>query len=128
MNTQEIPPYLNQIAQIIFDKKGSNILALDIRGISSLGGLADFVIIAEGNVDKHVSAIANTIVDELKKIGIKPSYIEGLQNGDWAVINYLDTMVHIFEPGLREKYRLEDLWNKGAIIDLKINIESDKQA
>ncbi len=125
MSTQEIPPYLHQIAQIIFDKKGSNILALDIRGISSL---ADFVIIAEGNVDKHVSAIASTIVDELKKIGLKPSYIEGLQNGDWAVIDYLDTMVHIFEPGLRERYRLEDLWNKGSIIDLKINIESDKQA
>lgn len=125
MNTQEIPPYLNQIAQIIFDKKGSNILALDIRGISSL---ANFVIIAEGNVDKHVSAIASTIVDELKKVGLKPSYIEGLQNGDWAVIDYLDTMVHIFEPGLRERYRLEDLWNKGAIIDLKINVESDKQA
>ncbi|HEV3269703.1 MAG TPA: ribosome silencing factor [Candidatus Rhabdochlamydia sp.] len=125
MNTQEIPPYLHLIAQIIFDKKGSNILALDIRGISSL---ADFVIIAEGNVDKHVSAIASTIVDELKKIGLNPSYIEGLQNGDWAVIDYLDTMVHIFEPGLRERYRLEDLWNKGSIIDLKINIESDKQA
>ncbi|MCL6756226.1 MAG: ribosome silencing factor [Candidatus Rhabdochlamydia oedothoracis] len=125
MNTQEIPPYLNQIAQIIFDKKGSNILALDIRGISSL---ADFVIIAEGNVDKHVSAIASTIVDELKKAGLKPSYIEGLQNGDWAIIDYLDTMVHIFEPGLRERYRLEDLWNKGSIIDLKINIELDKQA
>ncbi|QZA58511.1 ribosome silencing factor [Candidatus Rhabdochlamydia porcellionis] len=125
MNIQEIPPYLNQIAQIIFDKKGSNILALDIRGISSL---ADFVIIAEGNVDKHVSAIASTIVDELKKVGFKPSYVEGLQNGDWAVIDYLDTMVHIFEPGLRERYRLEELWNKGAIIDLKINIESDKQA
>lgn len=125
MNTQEIPPYLHLIAQIIFDKKGSNILALDIRGISSL---ADFVIIAEGNVDKHVSAIASTIVDELKKTGLNPSYIEGLQNGDWAVIDYLDTMVHIFEPGLRERYRLEDLWNKGSIIDLKINIESDKQA
>lgn len=125
MNTQEIPPYLNQIAQIIFDKKGSNILALDIRGLNSF---ADFVIIAEGNVDKHVSAIANTIVDELEKTGLKPSYIEGLQNGDWAVIDYLDTIVHIFEPGLRERYCLEDLWNKGAIIDLKINIESDKQA
>lgn len=125
MNTQEIPPYLHKIAQVIFDKKGSNILALDIRGVSSL---ADFVIIAEGNVDKHVSAIANTIVEELKKAGLSPSYIEGLQNGDWAVIDYLDTMVHIFEPGLRERYRLEDLWKKGSIIDLKIDVESSKQS
>ncbi|MDQ5956649.1 MAG: ribosome-associated protein [Chlamydiota bacterium] len=123
MSTQEIPPYLNQIAQIIFDKKGKNILALDIRGISS----ADFVIIAEGNVDKHVSAIASTIVDELKKIGLKPSYTEGLQNGDWAAIDYSHTVVHIFEPGLRERYDLEELWNKGSILDLEINIESDKQ-
>ncbi|MGL5627393.1 MAG: ribosome silencing factor [Candidatus Rhabdochlamydia sp.] len=125
MNTQEIPPYLNKIAQIIFDKKGSNILALDVRGVSSL---ADFVIIAEGNVDKHVSAIASTIVEELKKAGLKPSYVEGLQNGDWAVIDYLDTMVHIFEPGLRDKYRLEDLWKKGSIIDLKIDIEPANQS
>ena len=121
MNTQEFPPYLNEIAQIIFNKKGSNILALDIRGISSL---ADFVIIAEGNVDKHVSAIASTIVDDLKKAGLKPSYIEGLQNGDWAVIDYLETIVHIFEPGLRERYRLEDLWSKGSIIDLNIDISA----
>ena len=124
METQEIPPYLNKIAQIIFDKKGSNILALDVRGVSSL---ADFVIIAEGNVDKHVSAIASTVVEELKKTGLKPSYVEGLQNGDWAVIDYLDTMVHIFEPGLRERYRLEELWKEGSIIDLKIDLESAKQ-
>lgn len=124
MKTQEIPPYLNKIAQIIFDKKGSNILALDVRGVSSL---ADFVIIAEGNVDKHVSAIASTVVEELKKTGLKPSYVEGLQNGDWAVIDYLDTMVHIFEPGLRERYRLEELWKEGSIIDLKIDLESAKQ-
>ncbi|MDR2540002.1 MAG: ribosome silencing factor [Chlamydiales bacterium] len=125
MNVQEIPSYLNQIVQVLFDKKGSNILALDIRGISSL---TDFVIIAEGNVDKHVSAIASSIVDELKKTGLKPSYVEGLQNGDWAVIDYLDIMVHIFGPGLRERYCLEALWNKGSIIDVKINVESDKQA
>lgn len=124
MKTQEIPTYLNKIAQIIFDKKGSNILALDVRGISSL---IDFVIIAEGNVDKHGSAIASTVVEELKKIGLKPSYIEGLQNGDWVVIDYLNTIVHIFEPGLREKYRLEELWKKGSVIDVKIDFESAKQ-
>jgi ribosome-associated protein len=124
MKTQEIPTHLNRIAQIIFDKKGSNILALDLRKVSSF---ADFVIIAEGNVDKHVSAIANAIAEELKKIGLKPSYIEGLQQGDWVVLDYLDVMVHIFEPGLRERYRLEDLWKEGSIIDVKIDIESTKQ-
>lgn len=123
MKTQEIPAHLNKIAQIIFDKKGSNILALDLRRVSSF---ADFVILAEGNVDKHVSAIARAIVEELKKIGLNPSYIEGLQQGDWAVLDYLDVMVHIFEPGLREKYRLEDLWKEGSIIDVKIDVESVK--
>lgn len=123
MKTQEIPACLNKIAQIIFDKKGSNILALDLRKVSSF---ADFVIIAEGNVDKHVSAIASAVVEELKKIGFKPSYIEGLQQGDWAVIDYLDIMVHLFEPGLRDKYRLEDLWKEGSIIDVRIDIESTK--
>jgi ribosome-associated protein len=99
-------PILNRIAQVIFDKKGMNILALDVRGVSSL---TDFVIIAEGNVDRHVSAIADAVIVALKEEGYQPIHTEGLQSGDWVVIDFLDIMVHLFMPGLRDKYRLEDL-------------------
>lgn len=111
---------LNAIAQSIFDKKGFNILALDVRGISSL---TDFVIIAEGNVDKHVRAIAHAIMESLKEHEIRPYFTQGLNNGDWIVLDFMDIMVHLFMPGLREKYMLEQLWKEGSIVDLQIDTE-----
>jgi ribosome-associated protein len=110
---------LNQVAQIIYDKKGFNILALDIREISSL---CDCVIIAEGNVDRHTSSIAKAIIEELSLKKIDPIHVEGMSQGDWIVIDYLDIIIHIFIPQLREKYQLERLWNRGKIINLKINV------
>lgn len=108
---------LNTIAQIIFNKKGLNILALDMRGFSSM---TDYVIIAEGNVDRHVTAIARAIEEALREIGEKPVRVEGLKNGDWVVLDYLQVMVHLFMPGLRDKYQLEQLWREAEIVDLNI--------
>lgn len=109
---------LNIIAQTLLDKKGFNILALDVRGISTL---TDFFLIAEGNVDKHVLGLAKEIVEKLKKEGIAPSHTEGLDQGEWVVIDYLEIVVHLFKPGLRDKYRLEELWREGKIIDLELH-------
>ena len=111
--------YLNAISQTIFDKKGSNILALDIREISSL---TDFVIIAEGNIEKHVVAIAQAVIERLQQLGKPPIFIEGIKTGDWIVIDDLHIMVHLFIPGLRDKYQLEQLWREGHIIDLHIDV------
>jgi ribosome-associated protein len=116
---------LNEIAQIIFDKKGMNILVLDVRKISSI---TDYVVIAEGAVDRHVVAIAKTIHEELKKKGEVPLSIEGLQNGDWVVIDYVNVMVHLFMPGYRDKYQLEQLWKEGEIVDVNINVGSSDSA
>lgn len=109
---------LNLIAQTIYDKKGVNILALDVRGISTL---TDYVIIAEGSVDKHVVAIADAILDALHEVGYDCTQKEGLVSGDWVVLDFLNIMVHLFMPGLRDKYRLEDLWKEGQILDVQIN-------
>lgn len=108
---------LNLIGQIIFDKKGFNILGLDIREISTL---TDFFIIAEGNVDKHVRAIAQAIIAALKVEGHEPLHVEGLSDGSWVVIDYLEIVIHLFMPGMRERYRLEELWREGKVVDLKI--------
>ena len=117
----EIKSLLNLIAQIIYDKKGVNILALDVRGISTL---TDYVVIAEGNVDRHVMGIANGILDLLEERGVKAHHSEGIKEGDWVVLDFMNVMVHLFSPGFRDKYRLEELWNQGKILDLKINISS----
>jgi len=112
---------LNAIAQVIYDRKGFNILALDVRGLSSI---TDFLLIAEGNVDRHVSSIGRAIIDELEERGEKPIFVEGLGTGDWAVLDYGEIMVHIFSPGLRERYSLERLWKDSKIVDLTINVSN----
>jgi ribosome-associated protein len=118
-------PYfmLNKIAQTIFDKKGINILALDVTGISTM---TDYVIIAEGNVDRHVIAIGNAIIEALQELGFRAYTTEGMKSGDWVVIDYFNIMVHLFMPGLRDVYKLEELWREGKIVDLQIDISSSK--
>jgi ribosome-associated protein len=113
---------INLIAQVIYNKKGINILALDVLGLSNI---ADFLLIAEGNVDRHVTAIARSIVEELHAKGINPVHIEGLQTGDWVVLDYSGIMVHLFMPGYREKYSLEKLWSESKIIDLEIDVSKE---
>lgn len=110
---------LNAIAQVIYDKKGFNILALDVQGLSSI---TDFLLIAEGNVDRHVSSIARAILDELEEKGEKALHVEGVKTGDWAVLDYGEVMVHIFSPNLRERYSLERLWSESKIVDLEIDV------
>ncbi len=114
----DLKDILDLIAQTIYDKKGVNILGLDVRGISTL---TDYVIIAEGNVDKHVIAIGGAIIDALQEVGYGYTQKEGMVTGDWVVLDFLNIMVHLFQPGLRDKYRLEDLWKESQILDLQIN-------
>ncbi len=109
---------LNSIAQMIYDKKGFNILALDVQGLSTI---TDYLIIAEGNVDRHVMSMANTIVEEMGESGEKPIHAEGMQTGDWIVLDYGQVMIHLFTPGLRDKYSLERLWPESKLIELDIN-------
>lgn len=116
---------INLVAQTIYDKKGFNILALDVRGLSSI---TDYLVIAEGNVDRHVAAIGKAVVEELEKQGEEPIHVEGFQTGDWVVLDYSDFIVHIFMPGFREKYSLERLWKESEIVDLIINISPTNNA
>jgi ribosome-associated protein len=112
---------LREIAQLIYDKKGINILALDVTGLSSI---TDYLLIAEGHVDRHVSSIGKAIIEEMKHKGEFPLHVEGLQAGDWVVIDYSGVMVHIFMPGYREKFSLEQLWKESKLVDLPISTSS----
>jgi len=112
---------LSSAAQAIYNKKGINILALDVHGVSNL---TDYVLIAEGNVDRHVIALAHEVIEALEKQGEKPVHVEGLETGDWVVIDYLNYMIHLFMPGLRDKYRLEEIFRDGKIMDLNLNLNS----
>lgn len=116
---------LNAVAQAIFDKKGFNILGLDLRGISTM---TDYCIIAEGNIDRHVIALSSAIKDSLHQLKWQPVHIEGEKTGDWLVMDYGDFIVHLFTAEVREKYALEELWQEAKIINLSINVEKKEAA
>ena len=109
---------LNQIAQTIYDKKGFNILVLDVRGICSI---TDYFVIAEGSVGRHAKAISQALEEELLKSGQHVLHIEGEQDGDWIVLDYVDFIIHLFIPEFREQYALEQLWKNASIVDVKID-------
>lgn len=112
---------LNFIAQTIYDKKGFNILVLDIREISTM---TDYFVIAEGSVDKHVQSIAESVEEKLKEKGIDLFQSEGKKSGQWVVLDFGGLMVHLFSEGMREKYSLETLWQEGTIVNVKIDVLS----
>ena len=115
----DILSLLESIAQAIFDKKGINILALDVREVSSL---TDYVLIAEGMVDRHVMALGQEVLHILKEKGELPLNTEGMQHGDWVVLDFGSYMVHLFMPGVRDKYKLEELYRQGKIVNLNIKV------
>ncbi len=110
--------HLNAISQAIFDKKGFNILVLDVHLISTL---TSYVVIAEGHANKHVQALADGVIDRMNQLGLKPFYVEGLRDGDWVVLDFSYIVVHLFQPGWRDKYQLEQLWRQAEIVDVYID-------
>ena len=115
---------LTAVAQTLFDKKGFNILILDLKGISTM---TDYLVIAEGTSDRHVAALGNAIEEALAKKGEHLFRSEGQKEGDWIVLDYGDMMIHLFQSEYREKYALEELWRKGKIVDTKIIIPTQRE-
>lgn len=114
---------LNIVSQTIFDKKGTNILALDVRNISTM---TDYCIIAEGSVGRHVKALCTAIKHVMAEEGMSLFHCDGEQEGDWIVMDYHDIVIHLFTPDMRIKYALEELWNKAKIVDVEINVDFEQ--
>ncbi len=89
------------------DSKGEDIAPIDLTGKSAL---ADCMVIATGRSQRHVTAIADRLLDDLKKAGGDHIRVEGLRGGDWVLIDAGDVIVHIFRPELRAFYNLEKMW------------------
>jgi ribosome-associated protein len=93
----------------IQDKKGKNIIQLDLRKIADRP--ADFFIICEGDSNVHVKAISDSIHRKVKEtMHFNPAHVEGSIGARWVLMDYFDTVVHVFHKETREFYNLEDLW------------------
>jgi ribosome-associated protein len=112
---------LDGIAQIIYDKKGSNILALDVKNHSTL---TEYFVFAEGNVERHITSIARALIGEDSGLNLKLYHKEGLGTDDWVVIDFGHIIVHLMTQEVRETYNLELIWKAGSIVDLNIRLEN----
>lgn len=102
-----LPPGVVRAADLALDKKAEDVLALDLRGISSA---TDFFLLATGNSDIQVRAIAEHILEGLAGEGMRPLHTEGLDRARWVLLDFVDFVVHVFHPAARDFYQLELLW------------------
>ena len=105
------------IIEGIQERKGKNITIVDMSEIESAA--ASHFIIAEGTSTMQVGAIADSVREFVQeKTSIKPYNYDGYTNSEWIVIDYGDTLVHIFVPEARTRYNLEDLWSDAVISEI----------
>jgi ribosome-associated protein len=89
------------------ERKAVDGLVLDLRTLSDA---ADYFVIVSGTSDTHVRAIAEHVIANLQADGVRPYQVEGLNQGRWVLVDYVDFVVHVFHPTLRAFYQLEGLW------------------
>jgi ribosome-associated protein len=99
---------LSRILVSLDDDKAEDIVTIDLEGRSSL---ADSIVIANGRSQRHVGAIAEHLARRLKEAGYGTRPVDGLESGDWVLVDAGDVIVHIFRPEVRAYYDLEGMWS-----------------
>jgi ribosome-associated protein len=102
---------VNSILNVLEDAKAENTVAIDLEGRSTM---ADAMVVTTGRVNRHVAAIADQLLSKLKDRGTKNIRVEGLEAGDWCLVDTGDVIIHIFRPEVRVFYNLEKLWSIDA--------------
>jgi len=117
--TDETEVLLNNIVKGIFEKKGHNVLKIDLRKLENR--ITDYFVICHAPSTSQVSALSDSVEDTVRKeTGEKPLHLEGLDNSYWVLVDYGNVIVHIFLEEYRSFYSLESLW-----ADAKIDILED---
>lgn len=101
---------LKAILTTLDDSKAEDIVSIDIAGKSAL---ADFMVVATGRSQRHVSSIAEHISRDLIEAGGRVARVEGVPHCDWVLLDAGDVIVHIFRPEVRSFYNLEKMWSAG---------------
>ena len=105
----EISDIKDNIEKILDDNKALNIKSINLKNKSYI---ADYMIIASGTSSRHLQALSEILVAELKKIGLNNCKIEGRNSNDWKLVDTQDIIIHIFHPEKREFYDLENMWSE----------------
>jgi len=109
MELKEINKLKKEIEFILSENKAIEIKSIDLKNKTSI---ADFMILASGNSSRHIQALSEILLDELKKKGIENCRLEGRNSNDWKLIDAIDIIIHIFHPEKRKFYNLEKMWSE----------------
>jgi ribosome-associated protein len=115
MNPQSLPLQVERAVEALEDYKANDITVLDVR---NLNAATDFFLIASGSSDLHVRSMGGRIADDLERDDITPHHVEGLTAGKWVLLDYVDFVIHIFHPSVREYYGLERLWSDAPMVEM----------
>lgn len=106
------------ILEGIEDVKGQNINILDLRDIENT--VCDYFIVCEGTSNTQVNAIVNSVQKKVSKtLRDKPWHIEGSENAEWVLMDYVNVVVHVFQKHIREYYDIESLWGDAKMTEIK---------
>jgi ribosome-associated protein len=114
--TVEADNFIEAAARAASDKKATDIVALDLREVASF---TDYFLLSTGGNARQVTAIAEAVEDELRKLGRRPLHTEGYANAEWVLLDYGDFIVHVFQGATRRFYDLERLWRDAKRIEME---------
>ncbi len=104
----------NLAVKALQEKKGKSILSMDLR--KSDGSVSDFFVVCTGTSDTHVQALADSVLTMMKQEAREIAHSkEGMQSGQWILLDYITVVIHIFLKDRREFYRLERLWGDATM-------------
>jgi ribosome-associated protein len=106
-----------RLAAIADDKKATELVALDVRPLVSY---TDYLVICTARNERQAKAVHDEVYHRLKREGWLPARVEGEREAEWVLMDYLDAVLHIFTPELRERYRLEVLWGEAERLELDL--------
>jgi ribosome-associated protein len=101
-------PLADLVTTVLDDLKAQSVVSLDVRHLTSM---TDVMVIASGRSDRHVRAVAQTLLERCKQAGFEPLGIEGEAAGEWVLVDLGDVIVHVMQPKARDFYSLEKLWD-----------------
>ena len=112
-------PHARRAAEVCIDSKGVEVVVLDLQGVTEI---TDYFVIASGTSDTHVRSIAEHVMADFSARGIEAVAVEGLDTGRWVVLDYLNFVVHVFHPTLRNFYQIERLWADAQVVPLTADV------
>jgi ribosome-associated protein len=111
----KVPPAVDHAARAALDKKGTDVVILDLRRSAAF---TDFFLIVSGGNQKQIQAIAEAVEETLRQDGLKPNHVEGYPRQEWILLDYADFVVHVFTDRTRRFYDLERLWGAAGRLEV----------